>query len=243
MTRSGEFRAGARASIPLLVGALPFGLIFGAVATAGGIPPIATIAFSAILFAGSAQFIAIKLLAAGAGTLVVILTIAVVNLRHALYGLALGPRLHHLPQRWLVMLGFLMTDEAFVATARRFENGHVRPHGHWFFFGAGLSMYLVWNAATIVGIVAGQRIPDPSRWGLEFALDITFLGMLFPLLARRPMLLAALVAGLVALLARHLPNQLGLIVAAVAGVCAGVLAETRWPPAAPAQTVAPDSAP
>jgi 4-azaleucine resistance transporter AzlC len=230
-TRAAEFWGGARASFPLLVGATPFGLIFGAVATASNLPIGLTIALSSILFAGSSQFIAIKLIAAGAATPVVILTTAVVNLRHALYGMSLGPKLRELPQRWLMLLGFLMTDEAYMVTAQRFERAPA-PFMHWYFLGAGLALYVVWNAVTVIGALAGQRIPDPSQWGLEFALDITFIGMLFPLLLRRPMLLAALAAAATSLLAHGLPNQLGLILAALVGVSVGVLAEILLPPAA-----------
>ena len=67
-TRRSEFWAGVRATIPLVIGALPFGLILGALAAAGNVPPVVTIASSLFIFAGSAQFIAIKLLIAGAAT-------------------------------------------------------------------------------------------------------------------------------------------------------------------------------
>ncbi len=224
-TRRSEFWAGARATIPLEIGGLPFGLIFGAVAAAGNVPPAMTIAMSAFIFAGSAQFIGVKLLIAGASVPVIILTIAVVNLRHTLYGMTMGPYVKYLPQRWLALLGFLMTDEAFVISIQRFERTDDSPYKHWYFFGSGLAMYVVWNTVTIVGILAGQRIPDPSSWGLDFALDVTFIGMLIPMVRQRPALVAALAAGITALLAHGLPNQLGLIVAALVGVIAGVNAQ------------------
>lgn len=224
-TRRSEFWAGSRATIPLMIGALPFGLIFGAVAAAGNVPPAATMAMSLFIFAGSAQFIGVKLLAAGASVPVIVLTIAVVNLRHSLYGMTLGPKLKHLPQRWLALLGFLMTDEAFVVTAQRLERDDDSPYKHWYFFGSAISLFVVWNLMTVVGIIAGERIPDPSRWGLDFALDVTFIGMVIPMIRRRPALVAAVVAGGAALAAHGLPNQLGLMVAALAGVAAGVIAE------------------
>jgi 4-azaleucine resistance transporter AzlC len=226
-TRQSEFWAGARATIPLEIGGIPFALIFGALATATGLTPLETIAMSAILFAGSAQFIAVKLIAVGASAPVIILTVAVINLRHALYAMSLGTHVKHLPQRWLVPLGFTLTDESFVVTAQRFERDD-SPVKHWFFLGANLSMYVTWNIFTIFGIVAGQRIPDPAGWGLDFALDVTFIGMLIPMVRHRPALVAALVAGVTALLAHGLPNQLGLIVAALLGVAARYAAETKF---------------
>ncbi len=227
-TRRSEFLGGVRATIPLMIGALPFGLIFGAVATAGNVPPAMTIAMSAFIFAGSAQFIGVKLLIAGASAPIIILTIAVVNLRHTLYGMTLGPHVKNLSQRWLALLGFLMTDEAFVTSIQRFERDDDSPYKHWYFFGSGILLYVIWNAVTILGIVAGQRIPDPSGWGLDFALDVTFIGMLIPMVRHRPALVAALAAAATALLAHGLPNQLGLMVAALIGVAAGVIAEQRY---------------
>jgi 4-azaleucine resistance transporter AzlC len=223
-TRQSEFWAGFRATIPLVIGALPFGLIFAALATATHIPPLVTIGMSALIFAGSAQFIAVKLLAAGATAPLVILTIAVVNLRHMLYGMTMGPHVKRLPQRWLALLGFLMTDEAFVTSIQRYERDDDSPFKHWYFFGSGMAIYVFWNLMTIIGIFAGSLIPE--SWGLDFALDVTFIGMLIPMARQRPALVAALAAGVTALLAHSLPNQLGLIVAALVGVAAGVIAES-----------------
>jgi predicted branched-subunit amino acid permease len=86
-----EFLMGVRATIPLVVGTIPFGIIFGAVAVASGTTPLAAVAMSAIVFAGSAQFIAVELAAAGATPFVIIITAFIVNLRHLLYSLTLAP--------------------------------------------------------------------------------------------------------------------------------------------------------
>src|SRR5512141_2115262 len=99
-TRRSEFWGGVRDTFPLVVGAIPFGIIFGALAVTSGITPGAALAMSAIVFAGSSQFIAAGLVASGTPILVIILTTLVVNLRHALYAASLGPHMKHLPQRW-----------------------------------------------------------------------------------------------------------------------------------------------
>src|SRR5512135_2810064 len=109
-----EFLAGAKATFPLIVGAIPFGIIFGALAAASGLSFAATAAMSAFVFAGSAQFIAVGLVAAGTGWPFIVLTTFVVNLRHMLYSATLAPHVKRLPQRWKIPLAFWLTDETFV---------------------------------------------------------------------------------------------------------------------------------
>jgi predicted branched-subunit amino acid permease len=132
----------------------------------------------------------------------------------------------HLPQRWLALLAFWLTDETFVVVIARYNEPDNSPYKHWFFLGSALFMYINWQVCTIIGVVAGSHIPDASRWGLDFAMDVTFIGMLIPLVRSRPVLVCVLVAAVTAVLAHSLPNQLGLMVAALLGVGVGVLADT-----------------
>ena len=101
VSRRSEFWNGVKDTFPLVVGAIPFGIIFGALAVTSGVSPGGALAMSAIVFAGSSQFIAAGLVAGGAPLLVIVLTTLVVNLRHALYSASLAPHMKHLPQRWL----------------------------------------------------------------------------------------------------------------------------------------------
>lgn len=226
-SRGREFRAGVSATFPLVVGAIPFGIIFGAVAVNSGLSAAAAQAMSLFVFAGSAQFIGAGLVAGGAGLAVIIVTTFVVNLRHALYSAALAPHMKHLPQRWLLPLGFWLTDESFVVVIERYSRDDASPFKHWFYLGSAVFMYVNWQLCTFIGIRAGQAIPDPQSWGLEFALPVTFIGILVPSLRSRPMLLSALVAGATALVLHGLPNQLGLMAAALLGVVASVAARRR----------------
>lgn len=225
-TKRGEFLAGMKATIPLVVGAIPFGIIFGAVAVTSGLSPAGAAGMSAFVFAGSAQFIGVGLVGSGTPLAIIVLTTFVVNLRHALYAASLAPHMKHLPQRWLAPLGFWMTDETFVVAIQHYEQADASPHKHYFYLGSALFMYANWQVCTWVGILAGQTIPDPTRWGLDFAMIVTFIGMIVPMARSRPAVVSVLVAGAVALLANDLPNQLGLLVAALAGVIAGLAAQT-----------------
>jgi len=109
--------------------------------------------------------------------------------------------------------------------SHRYAQADRSPHKHWFFLGSAISMYTTWQVSTLIGLLAGQQIPDPLSWGLDFALPVTFIGMLIPLLKDKPTLIATMVAGLTAVFAHGLPHQLGLMVAALAGILAGIVAE------------------
>ncbi len=228
-TRWSEFWAGVKDTFPLVVGAIPFGIIFGAVAVTNGLTPTGAMAMSAFVFAGSAQFIASGLVAGGAGTAMIILTTLVVNLRHALYSASLAPHMKHLPQRWLAPLGFWLTDESFAVVIARYSRADDSPFKHWYFLGSAVFMYINWNLCTYIGLRAGQAIPDVRGLGLDFAMVVTFIGIVVPLVKSRSVLAAVVVAGITAVLAAPLPNNLGLIVAALLGVMAGVLAESFLP--------------
>lgn len=227
--------AGARDTFPLLVGAWPFGVIFGALAVTSGFSPWGAAAMSAFVFAGSSQFIAVGLVAAATPPLVIILTTFVVNLRHMLYSATLAPHLNKLPRAWLLPLGFWLTDESFVVAAKRFTEIEHSQDKHWYLLGSEVAMYANWQLVTWIGIIAGQAIKDPGSWGLDFAMVVTFIGMLVPLVKDRPALVSILVTGCTALLANSLPYQLGLLIAALLGIAAGVVAEILWPPAGPDQ--------
>lgn len=223
-TRSGEFRSGAQATIPLVLGAIPFGLIFGAVAITSGLSAGAASAMSAFVYAGASQFIAAGLVSAGAGLGLIVLTTLVVNLRHALYSATLAPYVHHLPQRWLLPLGFLLTDETFFVAIRRYQQPDKSPYKQWFYLGSGVAMWVNWNIFTAVGIVAGRSIPDPQAWGLDFALPVTFIGMLIPSIVSRSILITVIAGAVGSLVFAGLPNRLGLFAASILAVAVGMVA-------------------
>ena len=220
-----SFWAGVRAELPLLVGVFPFGMIYGALALSAGLSPAAAQLMSSILFAGSSQFIFAQLAHEAAPALVIIFTIAVVNLRHMLYSASIAPYTAGLPLRWKLPLAYLLTDEAYAAAIIHYEEEGVRPASHWFFLGAGLALWLTWQASTALGIFLGAALP--AEWPLDFAVPLTFIAMVVPVVKDRPMAAAALAAGLTALLASGLPYKLGLILAAGVGILVGLLLEKR----------------
>lgn len=215
---------------PMLLGAVPFGLIYGALAVQAGIPPLLAIAISAIVFAGSAQFMIAKLVAAATPGVLIVLSVCIINLRHALYSAAVAAKLAHLPARWQVLLAYLLTDEAYAASLRRLEAGGDATHRHWFLLGAGGSMWLIWQISCIAGVLLGARIP--AAWSLDFAGTLTFVAIVVPLLRDRAAVAAMALAGVVAVLAFGLPYKLFIILAALAGMAVGVMLDPAPRPAA-----------
>ena len=222
-----SFLAGVRAELPILVGVVPFGLIFGAVAVAGGLPPLLAQAMSSVVFAGSAQFIGAQLMTAGAPALVLLATTFVVNLRHLLYSASLAHHVHHLPLRWRLMLAYLLTDEAYAVTIVHYTDPASSPATrHWYFLGAGLALWTSWQASTALGVFFGAAVP--AAWSLDFALAVTFIGIVVPTLRDRPHVDAALAAALVAVLTFAWPYKLGLMAGALTGIVVGVTLDSRY---------------
>ncbi len=222
-----NFWAGVRAELPLLIGVFPFGMIYGALALNAGLSTTAAQMMSSIVFAGSAQFITSQLVHDATPGFVIVLTIAVINLRHMLYSASLAPYLASLPTRWKTLLSYLLTDEAYAPTILYYEKEGITPCAHWFLLGAGLALWCTWQISTALGIFLGTAIP--KSWSLDFALPLTFIAMVVPVLKNQPAIAAALSAGIVALVAFSLPYKLGLILAALVGIIVGTLLEGRKP--------------
>ena len=180
---------------------------------------------SSIVFAGSSQFVTTQLVHEAAPGFVIVLTIAVVNLRHMLYSASLAPYLASLSTRWRALLSYLLTDEAYAPSIVKYERDGVTPQAHWFLFGAGLALWTNWQISTALGIFLGTAIPE--SWSLDFALPLTFIAMVVPVLKNRPAVAAALSAGVVALVAYSLPYRLGIILAALVGIVVGTFLENK----------------
>ncbi|SBS31496.1 Inner membrane protein YgaZ [Marinomonas aquimarina] len=213
---------GALASLPMIVGGLPFGLLFGSLAAANDLSIWFAIAMSSIVFAGSAQFVALGLIAADAPLWVIVLTTFVVNLRHILYAADMLRFVKHLPLKLRLIMGFGLIDETYAAVRPMYDMGSAdRSNGHQVYLGSFLSFYLMWNITTVIGALAGEYIPGISEWGLEFAMVATFIGIITPYLKSVPYWGAFAVALVASILLKDMPNHLGLIVSTLLAVVIG----------------------
>lgn len=216
---------GMHVMLPLLPGAVPFGMIAGVVASNAGLDALAGIGQSVIVFAGAAQLASTQLIADAAPVLVVILTGLVINLRMAMYSASLAGHLSALPRgkRWLV--SYLMTDQSYALSIMRYTQ---RPEMSLaakfaFYMGGAIPMWVVWLAATAAGYFLGNRIP--ASWSLDFFVPLSFLALIVPAIRDRANAVAALTGGATAVVAWDLPFNLGLFLAALAGIAAGYAVE------------------
>ena len=224
-TRAQEFWNGVRDEAPILLGVVPFGLVFGALAISAHLSTLAAQAMSSIIFAGASQIIAAQLVGTGTSGLVILMVVFVVNLRHALYSASVAPHVKDLKTGWKLLLAYLLTDEAYAVTITHYNREPDSSYRHWYFFGAGLTLWSSWQVSTAIGIFIGAQIP--ASWPLDFVLPLTFIALVVPAIKDRAGLAAALVAGLIGLLAVNLPYKTGLLAAALIGIVTGLVIEGR----------------
>lgn len=235
-----RFNRGALAMSPLTIAVLPWGVLVGSLAIDAGFTLWESQALSAILFAGAAQLVVIGMLSGGAGLLALLVTVFFITSRHLLYSVAMRSRISPLPLRWRLALGFLLTDELFAlsssgqgssgsgssAKKSSVKSAAVEPEfDRWFALGAGLSFYLIWNLATLAGILLGNHFPQMSHWGLEFAVAATFIALVVPQITGWPVAISVLVALLLSVMLHLYVVPGALALAALGGMCAGYLAD------------------
>jgi 4-azaleucine resistance transporter AzlC len=224
-TRKHEFWKGVRDEAPILLGVAPFGLIFGALAIDAHIAVPVAQAMSSLIFAGASQFIAAQMIGTGVSSLVILLVIFVVNLRHALYSASVAPHMQSLSPGWKFLLAYLLTDEAYAVSITHYNTESDPANKHWYFLGAGLTLWTTWQVSTAVGLFVGAQLPQ--SWPLGFVLPLTFIALVVPALKDNASIAAAVTASLVGLLTFGFSFKTGLLVAALIGILAGLWVEGR----------------
>lgn len=214
---------GCIAMLPLSLAVVPWGFLAGSFAIDSGLTPMEGQAMSAILFAGAAQLVAMGMIKSGATLLTMVVTIFFITSRHFLYSLSMRNHIVGLPIRWRLALGFLLTDELFALC------GHHKPEkfDRWYALGAGLSFYIIWNIATLVGIVIGAQIPNLQQYGLEFAVAATFIAIVVPNITTLPIFLAAASALICSVIFAAMGIELGLVISSIVGMTVGYLSEEK----------------
>jgi 4-azaleucine resistance transporter AzlC len=214
---------GMKRALPIVLGYIPIGFAYGVLAGKTGLSAANTLLMSLIVFAGSAQFIAVGLFAAGTGPAAVIVTTFVVNLRHMLMAASLAPYLSGWKKRHLAFFSFELTDETFAlhstAAARL---GDCRLEA----LSLNVTAQASWVIGTILGIVAAGLIGDIKPMGLDYALAAMFIALLVGQCENRVRVVTAIMSGTIATLL-YLAGwqQFYVIAATVAGATLGLMVE------------------
>jgi predicted branched-subunit amino acid permease len=210
-----------RDTAPVVLAYAPFGLTLGATLAATHVPPLIAWSSSPLLFGGAAQLLAVQLLDAGAGAVLVVLAALVVNARMLLYSAALAPHTAGWPSRWRWLGAYLLADPVYALAITRFAGPDAdTPRDRLrYYLGVGLTMWVAWMGLTGAGVLLGGVLPDSLR--LDLAAPLTFLLLLLPMLTSRPAYAAAATGGIVAVATSGLPLGLGLLAGAAAGIAVG----------------------
>ncbi len=224
-TPKSAFWSGFAAGLPFTFVVSPIGVLFGVLATEAGLDVVETLMFSIMVIAGAAQFTALQLMQDSAPTVIVLASALAVNLRMAMYSAALTPHLGAAPMWKRSIIAYFLVDQSFACSMAEYERQPDMTLGARiaFFAGTVTPVCPLWYVCTLAGALIGTRIPE--AYALDFAVPITFLALVTPMLRTMAHVVAALVAIVVALLGAGIPFNLGLIVAGAAGMMAGARTE------------------
>lgn len=216
---------GVRLGFPIFLGYVPVGMAFGVLAQGMGFTTLQAVLCSATALAGAGQFIALSVLASGAGTIAVLIATTVVNLRYVLFASTLSPYLRSAPERVRAALAFTLTDETFAINIADQRSGLSTPAS---MFGVGLVSWCGWVLGTLVGCMGAEWIGDPSRWGVQFAMPAMFTALFIALAEDWRHVAIGLLGGALVLalpllgsLGVHIASSWYLIIASMAAATAG----------------------
>jgi len=224
-TPRAAFLFGCREMLPGTPAMVAWSLMTGVAMAKSGLTLGQAVGMSLIAYAGAAQLAALPLLMGGAPVFVTVLSALMVNLRFVIYSAAVAPSFRMLPLRERLGLGYVVSDMGFVFYMRHEGSLRHDPMRKWYFFGLGLTVFVVWHVASLVGLFAATVIP--TSWGLEFVGTLALVALLVPMLAAHPARVGAAVAAGMSVVLRELPYKLGVVVAMLVGITAAVLAEQR----------------
>lgn len=219
MAEQDTTRSIVRDGIAVGVATGAYGISFGAVAVAAGLDVWQTCALSLLMFTGASQFALVGVVGSGGASAFAALTALLLGTRNTLYGLRIAPLV-----RWRgwrrVAAAHLVIDESAAMSVTRTTREHARAG----FLSTGVTIFVLWNLATLVGAVAGEALGDPRAYGLDAAVGGAFLALLWPRLTTPFNRVAAVLGAVVALLLVPLtPAGVPVLAAAVVAVGLGLM--------------------
>lgn len=222
-----HFAEGLKRTFPLFIGVIPFGLAYGISAKTAGLDLFHTVFMSLSVFAGASQFIAVELMRQKAWVAAILITTLVVNLRHILMSLSLKPYLNRYGLSQRLAAAFGLVDETYAVSSIYFtekKEGFVS-----FMFASAVLMYVGWAGSSFAGYMLGEQIRDPLKWGLDFAMPATFIGILIPQLKSRTIICSVIASAVCAVAFKvWLDSPMFILVGGVAGAFAGYTLEKKW---------------
>ena len=204
-------RAALAEGWPVLVTVMIVGIPFGIVARQAGLAPAEIMAMSAFVFAGASQFAMVQLFKDGVAWPLIVATVLLINLRHLLMATALRPYFAGVSAGRRLAAAYVLTDEAFAMAIGWFRRGRTELSYYATF---AVALFVLWNAATVIGMALGPVIGEPRRFGVDFAITATFIAIVVLGVRRRADIAVALTAALLAAGLAYLGASVVAVVAA-----------------------------
>lgn len=174
-SRRREFLTGLGEIAPVLVAVVPIGLLWGTLAAGKGLTLFEAVLMSVLVFAGSAQFVALEMWQDPVPVLLLTFTALIVNVRHVLMSASLSRHIGSIPRALHPLVAYLLVDEAWALAERR---ALTQPITLPYYLGLSLPLMLLWFISTGVGALIGRSLGDPSALGLDFAFSALFIAIL-----------------------------------------------------------------
>ncbi len=213
MKSSKIFLKGVLEILPLLIPVVPFGLIIGVIGIELGFSPLMVYVSSLIVFSGSAQIVLFQLMSGGASPVVILTSVGVTNSRHFLYGAVLSEYLEDLSSKWKVFLSYFLVDQSFGLSLRFFKKNKNLKNKHYYLFGSGFTLWVIWQISSLIGIFLGSIVPD--ELGLAFAIPLTFLSLIIHEFRKFDHLIVIFSSGLLAIIFYEIPFKAYIIAASI----------------------------
>lgn len=210
-----DFREGVLDIAPVLIAAVPIGLLWGTLAAGKGLSALEAFLMSSLVFAGASQFVALEIWQLPVPVLLLTFTAFIVNIRHVLMSASLSRHIPSIPKRLHPLVAYFLVDESWALSEKRALSQHVSLA---YFLGTGLPMWLCWQASTTMGAVLGKSVGDPAAFGIDFAFSAMFIGILMGFWkGKRTGVVLAMAAFAAALAKLYVPGAWYIVIGGVAG--------------------------
>ena len=219
------FKQGVLQELPLQLGVFPFGIIYGVMAIESGLTFLQALLMSSIIFGGASQIAFVQLLSNSTPYGVIVTTVGAINSRHLLYSISMVEYLNKLSLSWRVTLAYLLTDEAYAVSIRKFIKHSDNSILHYHLLGSGITLFLSWQISTLFGVWLGNDLPE--FLDLQFIIPLTFIAIIIPMIKSKSTLITVISSGISALIFKNLEINFWIILSGLTGILAG-MASSRW---------------
>ena len=220
MKKSEVFKQGIIEELPLQLGVFPFGVIYGVMAIESGLTPLQAFLMSSIIFGGASQIAFVQLTANASPFGVIVTTVSAINSRHLLYSISMTEFLKNLSLKWRIVLAYLLTDEAYAISIRKFIKEPNKPFLHFHLLGTGITLFFSWQISTLTGVLLGCDLPQFVD--LQFIIPLTFIAIIVPMIRSISTFLVVVASAFSGLILKSYDINMWIIISGIIGVVFGI---------------------